>query len=92
MKTKLHQRPWARIVVGLVCVLALTLLAACGSQVVILAQGGAFRADGFPQMRKHAAQTLAMEYTQAVIDCTYDPSVSPDEWSLNNVLDKPNFF
>ena len=92
MKTKLHQRPWARIVVGIVCVLSLTLLTACGSQVVILAQGGAFRADGFPQMRKHAAQTLAMEYTQAVIDRTYDPSISPDEWSLNNVLDKPNFF
>ena len=38
MKPTLRQRPWARIVVGLVCVLALTLLVACGSQVVILAQ------------------------------------------------------
>ena len=46
MKPKLRQRPWARIVVGLVCVLSLTLLAACGSQVMILAQGGAFRPSG----------------------------------------------
>jgi signal transduction histidine kinase len=92
MKPNLRQRPWARIVVGLVCVLSLTLLAACGSQVVILAQGGAFRTDGFLQMRKHAAQTLAMEYTQAVIDHAYDLSNPPDESSLNNILDEPNFF
>ena len=71
---------------------SLTLLAACGSQVVILAQGGAFRTDGFLQMRKHAAQTLAMEYTQAVIDHAYDLSNPPDESSLNNILDEPNFF
>ena len=76
MKPNLRQRPWARIVVGLVCVLALTLLAACGSQVVILAQGGALRTNGSQQMRQQAAQTLAMEYTQDVVAQAYDHAES----------------
>lgn len=59
MKPKLRQRPWARIVVGLVCVLSLTLLAACGSQVMILAQGGAFRPSGAYHMQRHVEQDLA---------------------------------
>lgn len=92
MKPNLRQRPWARIVVGLVCVLSLTLLAACGSQVVILAQGGAFRTNGSQQMRQQAAQTLAMEYTQDVVDQAYDLSVPPEESTLNHVVEKPNFF
>ena len=92
MKPNLRQRPWARIVVGLVCVLALTLLAACGSQVLLLAQGGAFRTNGSQQMRQHAAQTLAMEYTQDVVDQAYDLSVPPEESTLNHVVEKPNFF
>lgn len=33
-----------------------------------------------------------MEYTQAVIDHAYDLSNPPDESSLNNILDEPNFF
>lgn len=92
MKPNLRQRPWARIVVGLVCVLALTLLAACGSQVLLLAQGGAFRTNGSQQMRQQAAQTLAMEYTQDVVDQAYDLSVPPEESTLNHVVEKPNFF
>ena len=92
MKPNLRQRPWARIVVGLVCVLALTLLAACGSQVLLLAQGGAFRTNGSQQMRQHAAQTLAMEYTQDVVAQAYDLSVPPEESTLNHVVEKPNFF
>lgn len=92
MKTKLHQRPWARIVVGIVCVLSLTLLTACGSQVLLLAQGGAFRTNGSQQMRQHAAQTLAMEYTQDVVDQAYDLSVPPEESTLNHVVERPNFF
>ena len=92
MKPNLRQRPWARIVVGLVCVLALTLLTACGSQVLLLAQGGAFRTNGSQQMRQHAAQTLAMEYTQDVVDQAYDLSVPPEESTLNHVVEKPNFF
>ena len=92
MKPTLRQRPWARIVVGLVCVLALTLLVACGSQVLLLAQGGAFRTNGSQQMRQHAAQTLAMEYTQDVVDQAYDLSVPPEESTLNHVVEKPNFF
>lgn len=92
MKPNLRQRPWARIVVGLVCVLALTLLAACGSQVLLLAQGGAFRTNGSQQMRQHAAQTLAMEYTQDVVDQAYDLSVPPEESTLNHVVERPNFF
>ena len=92
MKSTLRQRPWARIVVGLVSVLSLTLLAACGSQVVILAQGGAFRTNGSQQMRQHAAQTLAMEYTQDVVNQAYDLSVPPEESTLNHVVEKPNFF
>lgn len=92
MKPTLRQRPWARIVAGLVCVLALTLLVACGSQVLLLAQGGAFRTNGSQQMRQHAAQTLAMEYTQDVVDQAYDLSVPPEESTLNHVVEKPNFF
>ena len=92
MKPNLRQRPWARIVVGLVCVLSLTLLVACGSQVLLLAQGGAFRTNGSQQMRQHAAQTLAMEYTQDVVDQAYDLSVPPEESTLNHVVEKPNFF
>lgn len=92
MKPNLRQRPWARIVVGLVCVLALTLLAACGSQVVILAQGGAFRTNGSQQMRQQVAQTLAMEYTQDVVAQAYNLSVQPEESTLNHVVEKPNFF
>ena len=92
MKPNLRQRPWARIVVGLVCVLSLTLLAACGSQVVILAQGGAFRTNGSQQMRQQAAQTLAMEYTQDVVDQAYNSSVQPEESTLNHVVERPNFF
>lgn len=92
MKPSLRQRPWARIVVGLVCVLALTLLAACGSQVVILAQGGAFRTNGSQQMRQQVAQTLAMEYTQDVVAQAYNLSVQPEESTLNHVVEKPNFF
>lgn len=92
MKPNLRQRPWARIVVGLVCVLALTLLAACGSQVVILAQGGAFRTNGSQQMRQQVAQTLAMEYTQDVVAQAYNLSVQPEESTLNHVVERPNFF
>lgn len=92
MKPTLRQRPWARIVVGLVCVLSLTLLAACGSQVVILAQGGAFRTNGSQQMRQQVAQTLAMEYTQDVVAQAYNLSVQPEESTLNHVVEKPNFF
>lgn len=92
MKPNLRQRPWARIVVGLVCVLALTLLAACGSQVLLLAQGGAFRTNGSQQMRQQAAQTLAMEYTQDVVDQAYNSSVQPEESTLNHVVERPNFF
>ena len=92
MKPNLRQRPWARIVVGLVCVLALTLLAACGSQVLLLAQGGAFRTNGSQQMRQQAAQTLAMEYTQDVVAQAYDLSVPPEESTLNHVVEKTNFF
>lgn len=92
MKPTLRQRPWARIVVGLVCVLALTLLAACGSQVLLLAQGGAFRTNGSQQMRQQAAQTLAMEYTQDVVDQAYNSSVQPEESALNHVVERPNFF
>lgn len=92
MKPTLRQRPWARIVVGLVCVLSLTLLAACGSQVLLLAQGGAFRTNGFQQMRQQAAQTLAMEYTQDVVAQAYNLSVQPEESTLNHVVERPNFF
>lgn len=92
MKPNLRQRPWARIVVGLVCVLALTLLAACGSQVLLLAQGGAFRTNGSQQMRQQAAQTLAMEYTQDVVAQAYNLSVQPEESTLNHVVERPNFF
>lgn len=92
MKPNLRQRPWARIVVGLVCVLSLTLLAACGSQVLLLAQGGAFRTNGSQQMRQQAAQTLAMEYTQDVVAQAYNLSVQPEESTLNHVVEKPNFF
>lgn len=92
MKPNLRQRPWARIVVGLVCVLALTLLAACGSQVLLLAQGGAFRTNGSQQMRQQVAQTLAMEYTQDVVAQAYNLSVQPEESTLNHVVERPNFF
>ena len=92
MKPNLRQRPWARIVVGLVCVLSLTLLAACGSQVLLLVQGGAFRTNGSQQMRQQAAQTLAMEYTQDVVAQAYNLSVQPEESTLNHVVERPNFF
>ena len=92
MKPKLRQRPWARIVVGLVCVLSLTLLAACGSQVMILAQGGAFRPSGAYHMQRHVEQDLARDYTQNVANRVYDLSVPVEDFTLNHVLETPNFF
>ena len=89
MKTKLHQRPWARIVVGLVCVLSLTLLVACGSQVMILAQGGAFRPSGAHHMQRHVAQDITAQYTQAVANA-YDSNTSLT--SLNNIIEDQDFF
>lgn len=89
MKPNLRQRPWARIVVGLVCVLSLTLCAACGSQVAVLAQGGAFRPNGFQQMRQQAAEAITENYTWDVVSA-YDSSVPPA--SLNDLSHDVNFF
>ena len=103
MKPTLRQRPWARIVVGLVCVLSLTLLAACGSQVVILAQGGAFRPSGAHHMQRHVAQDLTVQYTRDVANAysvntpltgdvanTYD--VNTPLTGLNDIIEDQNFF
>lgn len=89
MKPNLRQRPWARIVVGLVCVLALTLLAACGSQVVILAQGGAFRPSGAHHMQRHVAQDLTVQYTRDVANAY---SVNMPLTGLNDIIEDQNFF
>ena len=89
MKPNLRQRPWARIVVGLVCVLALTLLAACGSQVVILAQGGAFRPSGAHHMQRHVAQDLTVQYTRDVANAY---SVNTPLTGLNDIIEDQNFF
>ena len=103
MKPTLRQRPWARIVVGLVCVLSLTLLAACGSQVVILAQGGAFRPSGAHHMQRHVVQDLTVQYTRDVANAysvntpltgdvanTYD--VNTPLTGLNDIIEDQNFF
>ena len=103
MKPTLRQRPWARIVVGLVCVLSLTLLAACSSQVVILAQGGAFRPSGAHHMQRHVAQDLTVQYTRDVANAysvntpltgdvanTYD--VNTPLTGLNDIIEDQNFF
>ena len=89
MKPNLRQRPWARIVVGLVCVLALTLLAACGSQVVILAQGGAFRPSGAHHMQRHVVQDLTVQYTRDVANAY---SVNMPLTGLNDIIEDQNFF
>ena len=89
MKPTLRQRPWARIVVGLVCVLALTLLAACGSQVVILAQGGAFRPSGAHHMQRHVVQDLTVQYTRDVANAY---SVNMPLTGLNDIIEDQNFF
>ena len=89
MKPTLRQRPWARIVVGLVCVLSLTLLAACGSQGVILAQGGAFRPSGAPHMQRHVVQDLTVQYTRDVANAY---SVNMPLTGLNDIIEDQNFF
>lgn len=89
MKPNLRQRPWARIVVGLVCVLSLTLLAACGSQVVILAQGGAFRPSGAHHMQRYVVQDLTVQYTRDVANAY---SVNMPLTGLNDIIEDQNFF
>ena len=89
MKPTLRQRPWARIVVGLVCVLSLTLFAACGSQVVILAQGGAFRPRGAHHMQRHVVQDLTVQYTRDVANAY---SVNMPLTGLNDIIEDQNFF
>lgn len=81
MKPNLRQRPWARIVVGLVCVLSLTLLAACGSQVLLLAQGGAFRPSGAHHMQRQYTRDVANAY-----------SVNTPLTGLNDIIEDQNFF
>ena len=89
MKPNLRQRPWARIVVGLVCVLALTLLTACGSQVLLLAQGGAFRTNGAHHMQRHVVQDLTVQYTRDVANAY---SVNMPLTGLNDIIEDQNFF
>lgn len=88
MKPTLRQRPWARIVAGLVCVLSLAVFVACGSRVALLTQEGAYRSGGAQQLRERVALRITRDYTETVAFYISDLPLT----DLESVVEDVNFF